>query len=116
MEESLCEQSVSELQTQLGTWLEQRTGGLVRNARVEVIEGRLIVHGFTESEHIREVMTLALAVLLGAIRAHRWEIRVERLEVVQPTHDHPYYMEVSHEMFSDGVGNHRSELAAGTMD
>ena len=112
MEDALCEQSVSEFQSHVATWVEHRTAGLVRNARVELIEGRLIVHGSTESEHVREVATLTLAVLLGEIRANRLDIRVERVEVMQPASDHPYCKEVPDDSVSHCTGSPRPELSA----
>lgn len=84
MEISLSDAINSDGTTQFAVWLEQRTRGLVRDAGVEIIDGRLIVHGTTGSQHVREVATLALAVLLGEVRTSRIEIRLERAEVTQP--------------------------------
>jgi adenylate cyclase len=53
----------------------RRTGGRIRNLRVESVDGRIIVHGRSDSHHVKQ---LALAALLEAFEAsHSQSERVE---------------------------------------
>jgi hypothetical protein len=49
----------------LETWIEQRTGGRIRDVRVEIVGRRVIVHGHAGSYYVRQ---LALAAVLDALR------------------------------------------------
>ena len=63
----------------------RRTGGRVRDLRVEVCDGRVIVRGCTESHHVKQ---LALAAVLEAIEASKSQsLRVEsEIEVCGDCH------------------------------
>ena len=54
----------------------RRTGGRVRNLRVETVDGRVIVHGRSDSHHVKQ---LALAAVLEAFEAS--ESQSERVEL-----------------------------------
>src|SRR5262245_35125528 len=68
----------------LEAWMEQRTEGLRRHVSVEMNDGGLIVHGTTEWPAVRDVASLALFVLLGAVQTSRVELCVERVEGTAP--------------------------------
>jgi DNA-binding response OmpR family regulator len=54
----------------------RRTGGRIRNLRVETVDGRVIVHGRSDSHHVRQ---LALAAVQEAFEASRTQS--ERVEL-----------------------------------
>ena len=54
----------------------RRTGGRVRDLRVETVDGRVIVHGRSDSHHVKQ---LALAAVLEAFEASEIPIRKGRV-------------------------------------
>jgi len=62
----------------LERWIDGRTGGRVRNLRVESIDGRVIVHGCSGTYHVRQ---LALAAVLEAIEASQSKLGTVELDI-----------------------------------
>ena len=56
----------------------RRTGGRVRNLRVETVDGRVIVHGRSDSHHVRQ---LALAAVLEAFQASQTQSEKVELDI-----------------------------------
>ena len=101
MENSAPKEIEADRLKELEAWIEQRTEGLIRNVSVELNDGRLIVHGHTESQQVRAVATLALVVLLGAVRTNRVELCVDRVEAKEPLEDPSTRKEVDHALVCD---------------
>ncbi len=70
--------TLDERNRRLERLVDSRTGGRVRNLRVERIDGRVIVHGCSSSYHVRQ---LALAAVLDAFEASESEPRTVELDI-----------------------------------
>ncbi len=55
------------LASQLEQWVDERTQGRVRGIRVEITEGRIIVHGRTESYHVKQLVLQAVSEKANAV-------------------------------------------------
>ncbi|MCA9120449.1 MAG: response regulator [Planctomycetaceae bacterium] len=67
---------LSEQTGPLESAIAKRTGGRVQNLRVETVDGRIVVHGRSDSHHVRQ---LALVAIREAFEASRFQS--ERIEV-----------------------------------
>jgi CheY-like chemotaxis protein len=68
--------TLSEQSGRLECSIARRTGGRVRDLRVEVVDGRVIVHGRSDSHHVKQ---LALAAVMEAFEAS--QSQSERVEL-----------------------------------
>jgi DNA-binding response OmpR family regulator len=75
--------TLAEQNGRLECLIARRTGGRVWNLRVETIDGQIIVHGCSESHHIKQ---LALAAVLEAFEASQSQTEKVELDIdVAPT-------------------------------
>lgn len=54
-----------------------RTGGLVQNLRVEAVDGRIIVHGRTETPHVKDVVLNAVLEAFEASQAQSERVELD---------------------------------------
>ena len=101
MENSSSNVTEADRMKKLEALIEQRTQGLIRNVSVDMNDGRLVVRGTTEWPSVRDVATLALVVLLGAVRTNRVALCVERVEAKKPVEDPSTRTEVNHALVCD---------------